>query len=167
VLVALADTHGRSDPRLTDHLRAAVAAADCVVHAGDFTTTAVLDAFAGLADRLVAVHGNSDGRAVRDRLPATRTIDALGRRFLIVHGHDHGRTALPLLARQEGADVAVVGHTHTAGIASLGDLAVVNPGSHADPRGSRPAYATFEADTGGVSCRLRAPDGQPFATERV
>jgi putative phosphoesterase len=167
VLVALADTHRRSDPRLTDHLRAAVANADCVIHAGDFTTTAVLDAFADPADRLVAVHGNSDDAAVQARLPATRTVDALGRRFLVVHGHEHGPTSLPLLARQEGADVAVVGHTHAAGIERLGGLVVVNPGSHAEPRGSRPAFATFEADAGGVSCRLRSPDGESFATERV
>jgi len=100
VLIALADTHGREEPRLTDHLRGQVATAGCVLHAGDFTTAAVLDAFGGLAER-------------------------------------------------------------------LGDVAVVNPGSHADPRGSRPAYATFEPVAGELRGRLHTPEGEPFATFRV
>ncbi|MEF8781575.1 MAG: metallophosphoesterase family protein [Haloarculaceae archaeon] len=63
MLVALSDTHGETDPCLTDYLREAVVSADCVCHAGDFTTAAVLDAFERLADRLVAVYGNSDSAA--------------------------------------------------------------------------------------------------------
>ncbi|MFB6232641.1 MAG: metallophosphoesterase family protein, partial [Haloarculaceae archaeon] len=96
MLLALADTHGRDGPRLTDHLRERLAAAECVVHAGDFTTAATLDAFEALTDRLVAVHGNSDTSAVRARLPAVATAEALGRRWLVVHGHDHHRTSLSL-----------------------------------------------------------------------
>lgn len=167
MLVALSDTHGEADPRLTDHLREAIATADCVCHAGDFATTAVLEAFEGLADRLVAVHGNSDSAAVRARLPATATVQALGRRFLVVHGHEHDRTALSFLARQENADAVVVGHTHRAATERVGEVPVVNPGSHADPRGSRPAYAAFEMGTGGVVGRLCTPDGESFATVRV
>jgi hypothetical protein len=72
-----------------------------------------------------------------------------------------------LLARQEAADVVVVGHTHVAGTEHLGGIPVVNPGSHADPRGSRPAYATFETGSGGVCGRLRTPDGEQFAAVRV
>ncbi len=167
MLVALADTHGDTGPRLTDHLQRTVAAADCVLHAGDFVTAAVLEAFEDLSDRLVAVHGNSDTATLRGRLPATATVEALACRLLVVHGHDHDRTSLSLLARQEGADVVVVGHTHTPGTEQLGDVILVNPGSHADPRGSRPAYATFERDAGGPRVLLWTPDGDSFATVRV
>jgi putative phosphoesterase len=167
MLVALADTHAESATRLTPHLRETVAAADCLLHAGDFTTAAVLDAFEDAADRLLAVHGNADGTAVSARLPAVATVDAFDRRFLLVHGHEHRRTALSLLARQEAADVVVVGHTHRPGVERIGDVLLVNPGSHADPRGSRPAYAAFEAGADGLSGRLCGPDGEPFRTVRV
>jgi putative phosphoesterase len=167
VLVALSDTHGRNDTRLTDHLRETVAAADCVLHAGDFTTAAVLDTFEELTERFVAVRGNSDDAAVRARLPDVGTVETLGRRFLVVHGHEHGRTALSLLARQEGADAVVLGHTHVPGTERVGGVAVINPGSHTDPRGSRPAYATLEPGDGKVRGRLHTPEGEVFAAFRV
>ena len=167
MLVALADTHGRDSPRLTDHLRGRLAAAEGVLHAGDFTTAAVLDSFGDLTDRLVAVHGNSDGPGVRARLPAVRTVEALGRRFLVVHGHDPDRTSLSLLARQEGADAVVLGHTHSPGVDTMGETVVVNPGSHADPRGSRPAYAAIERTDGALRVELRAPSGETFESVLV
>jgi putative phosphoesterase len=186
VLVALADTHATGDPPLTDHLRGALRDADVVVHAGDFTAAATLAAFRDLATAagadFAAVHGNSDSAAVRADLPAVRTVEALGERALLVHGHDHSRTQLSMLARQEEAGVAVVGHTHRAGVTRLGGpgakqgsrdgagsgngggeqqggLTVVNPGSHADPRGSQPAYARVHRRAGAVDVELRSPAG--------
>jgi hypothetical protein len=160
MLVVLSDTHGTADPALTDHLREQITAADLVIHAGDFTTPAVLDHFEALADRLVAVHGNADSVAVRERLPATETVETLGLRFLVVHGHEHTETRLSLLARQEGADVVVLGHTHRPGRGQLGGVTVLNPGSHADPRGSQPAYATVGQASDDVEARLRSPAGE-------
>jgi putative phosphoesterase len=163
-LVVLADTHADGDLPLTDHLRAAVAEAELVVHAGDFTTTTVLEDFETFADRFVAVAGNADSAGVRSRLPGVRTVEALGRRFLLVHGHEHDDTSLPLLARQEDADVAVVGHTHRPGVEQFGDLTVLNPGSHADPRGGRPAYAWLERIEGTIRGGLRTPTGERIQT---
>lgn len=160
MLVVLSDTHATDDPALTDHLREQIRDADIVLHAGDFTTQAVLDRFESLADRLVAVHGNADSTVVRERLPATRTVEALGLRFLVVHGHEHAETQLSLLARQEAADVVVLGHTHRPGIGQLGGLTVLNPGSHADPRGSQPAYAAVGQASGDAEAHLRSPTGE-------
>jgi putative phosphoesterase len=165
MLVALADTHGEETPQLTDHLRETIADASRLVHAGDFTTTAVLDAFKSLAD-VVAVAGNSDSSGVRERLPETQVIEQFDRRLLVVHGHRHDRTALSLLARQEAADVVVVGHTHSAGIADVGDVMVVNPGSHANPRGDAPSYAAITAAEDGISIQLRTASGRVIDTVR-
>lgn len=160
MLVAIADTHAEGVPDLTTHLREALAAADVVCHAGDFTGSASLDHFDSLSDRLVAVHGNADSMAVRERLPATATVEHLGWRFLVVHGHEHDRTSLSLLARQEKADVIVLGHTHQPGIEKGGgDRAIVNPGSHAAPRGSRPAYVVVGQADSGIVGRMLTPDG--------
>lgn len=163
MLVALADTHADGDPPLTDHLRDAIGEAEAVLHAGDFTAPATLAGFEALAGDLRAVHGNADAAAVRGRLPAVRTVDALDTRLLLVHGHDHDRTALSLLARQEGAEVAVVGHTHRPGTVTVGELTVVNPGSHADPRGGRAAYARLERSGGDLAIEFRTPDGTPVS----
>ncbi|WP_302082128.1 metallophosphoesterase [Salinibaculum rarum] len=158
-MLVLSDTHGTDDPALTDHLREQIADADLVVHAGDFTTPAVLEGFESLADRLVAVHGNADSAVVRERLPAMETVQTLGVTVLVVHGHDHDETQLSLLARQEGADVVVLGHTHRPGVGQIGEVAVLNPGSHADPRGAQPAYAAVGQASGDVVARLRTPAG--------
>lgn len=160
MLLALPDTHGTDDTRLTDHLREQIRAADTVVHAGDFTTPAVLEAFEGLAGEFLAVRGNADTAAVRKRLPATASAETLGYRFLVVHGHEHDGTSLSLLARQEGADVVVLGHTHRPVVGRLGGVTVLNPGSHADPRGNHPAYAAVGQASGDVVVRLRTPDGE-------
>jgi putative phosphoesterase len=164
MLAVLSDTHATTEPSLAPALRDALARADVVIHAGDFTTEAVLDSFETAADRLVAVAGNRDTPGVCQRVPTTATVDALGRRFLVVHGHEHHETSLSMLARQEGADVVVVGHTHRPTIEHHGELAVLNPGSHADPRGNRPAYATIGQSEAGVVGQLRTPAGAVFQT---
>ena len=167
MLVAVSDTHATASPVLSEYLRDTLVRAETVVHAGDFTTEAVLEGFEGLADEFVAVHGNSDAAAVRERLPAVATVDALGVRFLVVHGHEHDRTSLPLLARQEGADVVLVGHTHRAGIDHVGDVLVVTVGSHADPRGNRPAFVTVGQSGETVQGAFRTPDGDTIRKFRL
>lgn len=165
MLVALADTHASGSPELHPHLRETIQTADIVCHAGDFTTVEALETFESLADRLVAVSGNSDGPVVRNRLPDTATVDYLGRRILVVHGHDHDRTSLSLLARQEQADIVLLGHTHRPAIENGDQRVQINPGSHADPRGSRPAFLVVTQADSRVKGRLVALGGDPV--ERV
>ncbi|MFT4946037.1 MAG: putative phosphoesterase [Natronomonas sp.] len=164
MLVAVSDTHRQDEPGLPAPIRATIAEADRLLHAGDFTTAAVLDAFGDLPAPLTAVSGNRDAPAVVDRIPKTATAEWAGRRFLLAHGHEHDETALSLLARQEEADVIVTGHTHRPVIERIGDIPHVNPGSYADPRRYRPAYATVEETVDGLRLSLRDPDGESFET---
>ena len=167
MLVALSDTHAETDPALPSHLREQIRNADLLVHAGDFVTEPVYDRFDDLADGLTAVRGNSDRRGLAERLPETASVEWAGRRFLVAHGHRHDETSLSFLARQEAADVVVTGHTHRPTVGRLGEAVHVNPGSHAQPRGNRAAYAAFERDTDGVTVSLRAPSGAEIVRERV
>ena len=155
----LSDTHGRDDARLEGAALASVDAADVVVHAGDFTTAAVVSAFEATSERLVAVHGNVDEAAVKERLPATATLDVGGRRLVVVHGHEHDETARALLGRQEGADVVVSGHSHRAAVVDAGDATLLNPGSHAEPRGGRKTHAELEPVGGQLRGRIVDVDG--------
>ncbi|MDS0282586.1 metallophosphoesterase [Haloarcula onubensis] len=164
MLTVISDTHGTDSHRLTGRTLDAVRAADHVVHAGDFTTEAVYDAIAAEAAELTAVTGNNERRALRERLPAEATVEWGGYRLLVVHGHRHSDTALGMLARQEGADIVVVGHSHRPEIRELDGRLLVNPGSYADPRRYRPAHAELDVDDGALRVRLRSPDGDTFET---
>lgn len=159
MLVVLADTHSETGPELTPHLRAQIDDATGLLHAGDFTTEQTLDAFESLTSAFWGVRGNSDTAGVAERLPETQVLDRFGKRMLLVHGHRHDETALGLFGRQEQADIVVVGHTHRPGIETVGGMTVVNPGSHADPRGHRPAYARIAATGDGVRVWLRTVAG--------
>lgn len=159
MLTIISDTHGTDDHRLTGRTLDAVREADVVIHAGDFTTEAVYDAIAAEADELVAVQGNNETPALRERLPTTATVEWHGYRFVVVHDHEHSETALSMLARQETADVVVVGHSHRPELSDSSEWLLVNPGSYADPRRFRPAHAEV-LDTGsGVTVALAQPDG--------
>jgi putative phosphoesterase len=157
MLVVLSDTHASEDSRLTGRTREAVADAELVVHAGDFCTETVLDAFESACD-LRAVHGNNDTAGVRDRVPADRVVEWAALRIAVAHGHEHTDVALSMFGRQSNADLIVVGHSHRPGFAD-GDPPRLNPGSHAQPRRYRPGHAELERDGDGYAGRIVEPDG--------
>jgi putative phosphoesterase len=159
MLVLLSDTHGTDDHRLTGRTLEAVREADLVAHAGDFTTEAVLSAFRDLTGRFDAVHGNADRPAVSDRLPTALTFEYGGVRFAMTHRRRGGDTGLVMFGRERNANVVVHGHTHRPRFDDSGAVALLNPGSHADPRGNRPAHAELEPTDGGLAGRLVTPDG--------
>ena len=167
MLTVVSDTHGTDDHRLSGRTLTAVRDADFVVHAGDFFTETVLDAFLAENGSLAAVIGNNDEPAVRDRLPSQRVVEFDNLRLVVVHGHEHTATALDLLGRQEAADLVVVGHSHRPEFRDDGDVPVLNPGSHAQPRRYRPAHAELERDGDGVHGRLVEPDGTVFEEFRI
>jgi len=164
MLVVCSDTHGTDGPQLSGRTLTAVREADAVVHAGDFTTEASLDGFHREADRLHAVHGNVDTAAVADRLPPARTVTWNGLRIAVRHRPEGGTTGLTMFGRERDADLVVHGHTHRPTYRE-GDPPILNPGSHADPRGNRPGHAEIEATGEGTDAtprfegRIVEPDG--------
>ena len=163
MLVAVSDTHGREEHRLTGRTREAVRAAEAVVHAGDFYTEATLDAFESVADPLYGVTGNNATGAVQSRLPASRVVGYEEVTFAVRH-RARSPTELALFGREHDADAVVYGHSHTPGVEVTDDLVLVNPGSHAQPRGSRQSHAEFEPrPDGGLDGRLVTVDGETFA----
>ncbi|MFB6121731.1 MAG: YfcE family phosphodiesterase [Halobacteriaceae archaeon] len=157
-VVVLSDTHRSEGTGLDGRAAAAVADADVILHAGDFTTTAVLDAFHGLDARLSAVHGNRDTAGVRDRLPSARTVALGDVTVAMTHRKRGGETALALLGRERGADLVVSGHTHRPAVAGA-DPVLLNPGSHDAPRGGPRSHAELTVDDG-LSGTIRTVDGE-------
>ena len=166
MLVVVSDTHSTDSHRLEDRTLDAVRQAELVVHAGDLTTETVLDAFHEEADRLLAVYGNNDDRATRDRIPDARVVEYGGLRFAVTHTRRGGATALSLFGRERDADAVVFGHTHRPTVETTGEMQLLNPGSHADPRRYRPAHAELEpvadATEPTLRGRLVAPSGEVY-----
>jgi uncharacterized protein len=144
---------------LPDALWAAVAAADVVVHAGDWVGVDLLDVFQARAARLIGVYGNNDGPALRARLPEVARVELAGVRVAVVHetGAAPGRERRCAAAYPD-VDVLVFGHSHipwdtTATRPDGGTLRLLNPGSPTDRR-RQPTYTWMTAEA--VEGRLDA-----------
>ena len=80
------DTHVPKRARDLPHsLWDAIVTSDVVVHAGDWVDVALLDLFEDRSRRLVAVYGNNDHGALRERLPEVARTEIEGVRFAVVH----------------------------------------------------------------------------------
>lgn len=173
MIAIFSDTHGVVGHDLEGEALAAAREADRVIHAGDFTTVAALEAFHDACATLLAVHGNADDPAVADRLPTSRVVevpvgtddggDGAERhvRIAVTHRRDGGETGLAMFGRSRDADVVVFGHSHRPTVVETEDVLLLNPGSHARPRGNRPGFAVLEerADGSGLDGRVLEPDG--------
>jgi uncharacterized protein len=112
-----------------------MAAADLILHAGDFTTPALLVDLEALGPPVAAVHGNVDAAELRERLPGARMVEAAGARIAMVHdaGPARGRLARMRL-RFPDADAVVFGHSHIPLHESADGFQIFNPGSPTDRR---------------------------------
>lgn len=160
MLVVVADTHGSEKTRLVDRTRTAVEKADLVVHAGDLRTDVVLEGFRATAESFRAVHGNSDTHSVTERLPETLTLSHGDVRIVVTHRQRGGDTGLAMLGRERGADLLVHGHSHRPRVTDTGPVTLLNPGSHAAPRGAPPTHAELEQTDDGLDGRLVTTDGE-------
>jgi putative phosphoesterase len=143
-LLLLSDTHVPDRARARpDAVWRAVEAADVVVHAGDWTTPDLLDAFEGRARRLVGVAGNNDGPELHRRLGEVARARIEGLRVAVVHetGSRHGRERR-VDATYPDVDLLVFGHSHIPwDSVSPAGMRLLNPGSPTDRR--RQPVATY------------------------
>ena len=157
-LTILADTHLPTRAKhLPDEVWAAVDSADVVVHAGDWTSSVLLDDLSARSRRLIACHGNNDGTDLRARLPLVARAELDGIRLAVVHetGQKQGRETR-MAALYPEVDVLVFGHSHIPWDthANTG-LRLLNPGSPTDRR--RQPFCTFMTatiDDGSLDVRL-------------
>lgn len=81
------------------------------------------------------VRGNCDGMS---KLPAAALITLGGHKVFITHGHIYGaRPSVPLMtdiAKENGADIVMYGHTHVPYLKKVFGVTVLNPGSISLPR---------------------------------
>lgn len=147
-LLLISDTHLPARARdMPAEVWAAVAAADVVFHAGDWTEAGLLDRLADRTRRLVACWGNNDGDELRARLPERADVVLDGLRFTVTHETGAAAGRDNRMARTyPDTDVLVFGHSHIPWDSTVdkpggGALRLLNPGSPTDRR--RQPHCTY------------------------
>jgi putative phosphoesterase len=145
LVAVLGDTHlPRGSRVLPDECVRRCGAADLILHTGDHTSLASLEALQALGPPVEAVHGNADESALRELLPGELVLELEGARIGMTHvpGPAAGR-AERLLARFPGCAAVLYGHTHVPQIGRDGRTWILNPGSPTERRGA-PARTMLE-----------------------
>jgi putative phosphoesterase len=152
VTVAIvSDTHVPSRAsRIPTWVRQEMAAADHVVHAGDFDSKRAIETVERHAEHLTAVRGNVDpGRL---DFPTVDTLTVEGVEFVVTHGdgsmHDYRERVIRTVRREANdpaSAVGVSGHTHEVHDEVVGEIHLLNPGS-ATAASPAPAETMLVAD---------------------
>ena len=136
LIAVISDTHlprgSRALPRAcVDRL----AQADMVLHAGDFSTAAVLDELQRIGPPVEAVHGNVDDAELRSKLPLEKTIELDGVRIAMLHDTGPARGRLERMRRRfPDANAVVFGHSHIPLLERADGFQLFNPGSPTERR---------------------------------
>jgi hypothetical protein len=107
---------------------------DYIIHAGDLVELAVLDELEQLAP-VLAVHGNMDGPEVSGVLPKLNQLKIFNWKIGVKHdpGTGYGMGKMRDVAKQNGFNVFVYGHTHSSKIKWEEKILYINPGSPTNP----------------------------------
>jgi uncharacterized protein len=159
LVAVISDTHlPRGARRLPEACVERIAAADLLLHAGDFSTVEVLRELEAIGPPLLGVHGNVDSAELRRLLPAERVVEAEGARIAMVHdaGPRTGRLRRLRARFGDSADVVVFGHSHMPLHEQAEDgFQILNPGSPTERRRA-PTHTMGLIDVGSglLSCEL-------------
>jgi putative phosphoesterase len=135
-LGVISDTHGLLRPEVFDVFREV----DQILHGGDVGPIALLEELETIAP-VTAVYGNTDGWAVRSKLPQVATLQLDGFTIVVTHGDQFGSpNPEKLQAAYPDAEIIVFGHTHRP-LLTLVDVVVtvMNPGGAGARRFNLPA----------------------------
>jgi uncharacterized protein len=138
LIAVISDTHmPRGARRLPDSCVERIAAADLLLHAGDFSTLEVLRELEAIGPPVVGVHGNVDRADLCRLLPEERIVEADGARIAMLHDAGPRTGRLERMRRRFGdrADLVVFGHSHLPLHEHAPDgFQLLNPGSPTDRR---------------------------------
>ncbi len=124
----LSDTHARTLGEIPASIVRALAKADLIVHAGNFTEIAVLDGLQTLGE-VKAVCGNMDSPEVKGILPEKMVFAAGGKKIGLVHGSGGPWGIADRVRKLFGdVDIIIYGHSHRACNQYVQGSLMINPG---------------------------------------
>lgn len=150
-IIAYSDTHGRYD-RVETLIERTKSNCDLYLFAGDnlrdINNIEIL--YPGI--RLISVPGNCDYNSYAKPI---QFAEEAGKKIILTHGHyqdvKYGMDSLERLAKDNGADIVVYGHTHRRAEEYRDGVYYVNPGSLSLPKdGLPPSYAIIDILSNGV-----------------
>lgn len=149
-MVLASDTHGRNDK--LERLENEYPEAKFYLHTGDWGGNPQD------YPHWTGVKGNCDFSNCD--VPYTRTVEAEGHRILLIHGQQFAKArridGLVQLARQEGCDIVVYGHTHVPEVVHKQGVTIINPGSLARSRdGQGMSYALLNLNGPQVEAQIK------------
>jgi uncharacterized protein len=161
LVAVISDTHlPRGARRLHEACVERIAAADLLLHAGDFMTAEVVRELEAIGPPLVGVHGNVDSAEVRRLLPGERVVGVEEARIALVHDAGPRVRRLERLRARFGdrASAVVFGHSHLP----LHEIApdgfqIFNPGSPTERRRA-PGHTMGLARVQGASVEFQLID---------
>jgi uncharacterized protein len=148
LIAVLADTHmPRRGRRLPERCVELIAAAEAVIHAGDFFAGSALEELRSLCPIVHAVHGNVDEEPLRRSLPAEAEVEIDRRTIAITHDAGPAKGRLARLRRRfPAADAVVFGHSHMPLHEFEDGFQIFNPGSPTERRRApRPSMGLLES----------------------
>ena len=138
LIAVISDTHmPRGARRLPAACVERIAAADLLLHAGDFATAEVVRELEAIGPPLAGVHGNVDSAEVRRMLPEERVVAAAEARIALVHDAGAAAGRLERMRRRFAgrAQALVFGHSHLPLHERAPDgFQIFNPGSPTERR---------------------------------
>lgn len=143
-IAVVADTHRETD-EVDRWLRAHPQ--DLLLHLGDHASDG-----RWLSENLqlpaICVRGNNDWQTDEEDEPFHFVLPVHGHRLLLTHGHRErvhsGVHALYWMAKENGCDFALFGHTHVRSDRDFGDVRILNPGSASFPRDGHKSILLLE-----------------------
>jgi putative phosphoesterase len=153
MIAVISDTHmPKGKRRLPEQCVEVIAAAEALIHSGDFSAVSVLEELEALCPVVLGVHGNVDEPLLRQRLPESLEVEIGGRTVAVIHdsGLKQGRLRR-LRARFPDADAVVFGHSHLPLHEQEGGFQIFNPGSPTERRRApRPSMGLLHPDPAGL-----------------
>jgi len=159
LIAVISDTHlPRGGRRLPEACVERIAGADLLLHAGDFSTLAVLRELEAIGPPVAGVHGNVDSADVRRLLPEERVVEAGGARIGMIHDAGPRAGRLDRMRRHFGdrADLVVFGHSHMPLHERGPDgFQILNPGSPTERRRApNHTMGLIRVEDGSPTCEL-------------
>ncbi|AIC95207.1 metallophosphoesterase family protein [Shouchella lehensis] len=158
-ILVLSDTHGWKE-ELVSFLNPLRSQVDLILHAGDSElaedTNALMD--------VKTVAGNCD---VFASFPSEEILDLGKHRIQLTHGHYEGvKSSLSELVRKaqdNGASIAIYGHTHIPKVQRVDNVITINPGSLRLPKGPfEGSYCMIELSEDKISIDYFTMNGSPI-----